>query len=181
MPEISSITRDPYAQSYPKGSSRTEKKDSEELADPEKKQVKELKERDAEVKSHEMSHIAAGGQCVRGGASFEFQCGPDGKRYAIGGEVSIDTSPVKGDPASTIQKMQTVKRAALAPAKPSGQDRAVAASASAIEAQAKQALSAQKSESLQKDDKKIETGKQYGRNGKAHSIDKNKTSINIEG
>ena len=38
-----------------------------------------------------------------GGASYEYDNGPDGKRYAVGGEVSIDTSTVSGDPQATIQ------------------------------------------------------------------------------
>lgn len=110
------------------------------LSEEEQLEVKELKRRDAEVKAHEMAHVAAGGQYVRGGASFEYQTGPDGKRYAVGGEVSIDTSPISGNPKATIRKMQAVKRAALAPAQPSGQDRAVAAAASQAEAQARQQL-----------------------------------------
>jgi hypothetical protein len=116
----------------------------QELTDEEKKQVKELKNRDQEVKSHEAAHIAAGGAYVRGGASYSYQSGPDGRRYAVGGEVSIDTSPVSDDPKATITKMQTVKRAALAPAEPSGQDRSVAAQAGAAEAAAQKELLEQK-------------------------------------
>jgi hypothetical protein len=85
-----------------------------------------------------MAHIAAGGQYVRGGANFEYQTGPDGKRYAVGGEVSIDTSGVSGDPDATMRKMQVVRKAALAPAKTSAQDRSVAASASHKQNKAKQ-------------------------------------------
>ncbi len=116
------------------------REDRSELTKEEELAVKELKRRDAEVKAHEMAHLGAGGQYVRGGASFEYQTGPDGRRYAVGGEVSIDTSPVAGDPKATIRKMQTVRRAALAPAQPSGQDRSVAAAASQAEAQARQEL-----------------------------------------
>ena len=47
------------------------------------------------------------------------------KRYAIGGEVQIDTSKEK-TPQETIRKMQIVIRAALAPAEPSSQDLKVA-------------------------------------------------------
>ena len=68
---------------------------------------------------------------MRGGATYEFETGPDGRRYAVGGEVPIDTSPVAGDPRATIRKMQVVRAAALAPAQPSGADRAIAAKASA--------------------------------------------------
>jgi len=102
--------------------------------------VTELERRDQEVRAHEAAHAAAGGQYVRGGATFQYQKGPDGKMYAVGGEVSIDTSPVKDNPQATISKMETVKRAALAPASPSGQDRSVASAASAAEAQARQEL-----------------------------------------
>ncbi len=77
-----------------------------------------------------MAHIAAGGPYVRGGAHFEYETGPDGRRYAVGGEVSIDTSQ-EMDPRATLQKMRTVQRAALAPAHPSQQDRRVAAQAAA--------------------------------------------------
>jgi hypothetical protein len=110
-----------------------------ELSAEEKKQVVDLKKRDREVKAHEAAHMAAGGGYVRGGASYSYQTGPDGKRYAVGGEVSIDTS-AEDDPNATIRKMQTVRSAALAPANPSGQDRSVAAAASAMEAKARQQL-----------------------------------------
>jgi hypothetical protein len=113
------------------------------LTEDERRQVEKLKKRDAEVKAHEAAHVASGGQYVRGGASYEYQTGPDGKKYAVGGEVSIDTSPVSDDPQSTITKMQTVKRAALAPAQPSGQDEAVAAQASAAMMKAQQELTKQ--------------------------------------
>ena len=72
---------------------------------------------------------------MRGGAHFQYKRGPDGRRYAVAGEVSIDTSPEK-DPRATLQKMRTVERAALAPAHPSPQDRRVAAQAAAKAIQA---------------------------------------------
>lgn len=111
-----------------------------ELSQEELKQIAELKSRDQEVRAHERAHMMVGGSLVRKGASYQYQTGPDGQRYAVGGEVSIDTSAVSGDPSATIRKMQQVKRAALAPAEPSGQDRAVAASAAQTEAAARQEL-----------------------------------------
>jgi hypothetical protein len=111
-----------------------------ELTEEERRQVQKLKELDAKVKAHESAHVAAGGQYVRGGASYEYQTGPDGRKYAVGGEVSIDTSAIAGDPQATITKMLTVKRAAQAPADPSGQDNAVAAQASAAMMKAQQEL-----------------------------------------
>ncbi|MBN1980940.1 MAG: hypothetical protein JW795_05375 [Chitinivibrionales bacterium] len=98
----------------------------------EQQQIAELRARDREVRAHEQAHIAAGGSYVRGGAQYSYQTGPDGKQYAIGGEVSIDTSEVPNNPQATIAKMQLVRKAALAPANPSGQDKAVAAQAAQI-------------------------------------------------
>lgn len=102
--------------------------------------VNDLKKTDREVRAHEAAHVAAGGQYVSGGAQFEYETGPDGKRYAVGGEVSIDASEVPDDPEATIAKMQVVRRAALAPSEPSSQDRAVAAAASRKEAEARAEL-----------------------------------------
>ena len=120
--------------------SRTKPGGEETLSADEEKQVKELKERDQEVRRHEQAHKAAAGGLASGGPKFEYETGPDGRRYAVGGEVSIGTSPVAGDPQATIQKMQQVRAAALAPGEPSSQDRAVAAQARAAEQQARTEL-----------------------------------------
>lgn len=88
------------------------------------------------MKAHERAHIAAGAQHVQGGANYSYRIGPDGKMYAVGGEVSIDVSPVPGDPQATIEKAQAIQRAARAPAQPSAQDAAVAAQAASMEMQA---------------------------------------------
>jgi len=98
----------------------------------------EIDLRDAEVRAHENAHKAAAGQHARGGPTYEFERGPDGRRYAVGGEVQIDTSPAPNDPDATILKMRQVRRAALAPAEPSPQDRRVASEASQQEAAARQ-------------------------------------------
>jgi hypothetical protein len=111
----------------------------------EQARVRELTARDAEVRAHERAHAAAGGQYA-GSPSYEYQRGPDGRDYAIGGEVPIDTSPVAGDPKATIEKMEQVKAAATAPAEPSPQDRQVAAKAEAERQKAARELQAQKAE-----------------------------------
>ncbi len=111
-----------------------------ELPQDEQRQVDKLQERDREVRAHEAAHVAAAGGHAQGGAQFTYTRGPDGRLYASGGEVSIDTSAVAGDPQATLQKAQTVQRAALAPAEPSGQDRQVAAQAAAMAAQARQEM-----------------------------------------
>ncbi|MEM9177228.1 MAG: putative metalloprotease CJM1_0395 family protein [Myxococcota bacterium] len=109
-----------------------------ELTPEEQEEVTRLKKRDAEVRAHENAHKAAAGRHARGGPTYEYERGPDGRRYAVGGEVQIDTSPVPNDPDATILKMRQVRRAALAPAEPSPQDRRVASEAAQQEAAARQ-------------------------------------------
>lgn len=109
------------------------------LDEAELKELTELKARDREVRAHEAAHQAVGGQYA-GGMSFTYQRGPDGAQYAVGGEVSIDISPVNGNPQATIEKMRVVRAAAMAPAEPSGQDRAVAAQAMQVLLQAQSEL-----------------------------------------
>ncbi len=108
-----------------------------------------LKARDAQVRAHEQAHVAAAGGLATGGPKFTFQQGPDGKLYAVGGEVNIDTAPVPGDAEATIRKAQTIRAAALAPANPSAQDRAVAAAATQMEAAARRELQQEQTERLQ--------------------------------
>lgn len=100
-------------------------------------QLRKLKQRDAEVRAHERAHMAAAGGNAVGGPHYEYQKGPDGKQYAIGGHVDISLSSVDGDPEESEKNAQEVRRAALAPGQPSGQDRAVAAQAASMEAKAK--------------------------------------------
>lgn len=114
-------------------------------ASPEFRELEKLKQRDREVRAHELAHLAAAGQYAKGGANFTYKQGPDGQRYAVGGEVSIDTSAIPGDPEATIRKLQAVQRAALAPAEPSGQDHSVAAQAVSGLAQARVEASQQAS------------------------------------
>jgi hypothetical protein len=117
-----------------------------ELTPEEKKTVEELKKRDAEVKRHEQAHQAAAGKYARGAPKYEYETGPDGKQYAVDGEVEIDVSEIPGDPKATILKAIQIKRAALAPKDPSPQDRQVAAEAGQMEAKARRELAKQKQE-----------------------------------
>lgn len=112
-----------------------------ELTEQEREQVKELQARDREVRAHEQAHATAGGQYA-GAPEYEMEKGPDGRSYAVGGHVSISTSPIAGDPEATIAKMEVVKRAALAPVEPSGADRSVAADAESKRADARNELNA---------------------------------------
>jgi len=137
------------------------------LSDEEKAQVEKLKKRDQEVRAHEQAHKNAGGQYA-GSASYSYQVGPDGKRYAVGGEVSIDIAPIEGDPDATISKMNVIISAALAPAKPSSQDRRVAAQAAA-----------QRNKAQAEPDKNSETDNKPETNNKIETNNKTEANNNI--
>lgn len=92
------------------------------------REIDSLMKRDTQVRSHEQAHAAVGGIHV-GQPAFEFEKGPDGKRYAVEGEVQIDVSVVNGDPLATMAKMKQVYAAAMAPVDPSMADIRVAAEA----------------------------------------------------
>ncbi|VAW62114.1 hypothetical protein MNBD_GAMMA11-961 [hydrothermal vent metagenome] len=109
----------------------------------------QLRARDREVRSHEAAHAAAGGSLVRGGTSFTLQQGPDGRSYAIGGEVQLDVSPVENDPQATVIKSQRIQAAALAPAQPSAQDFKVAGNASQMAARARVEIAVERREETQ--------------------------------
>ncbi len=149
----------------------------EELTQEEQKIVEQLKARDREVKAHERAHQAAAGGLARGGPSYTYTTGPDGKRYAVGGEVQIDTSPVPDNPEATIRKAQTIRRAATAPAEPSAQDRSVAAAASKMEAQARQELAQEK---IEKTSEKEESSPALDFNSKPSKVSEERSNNNSE-
>ena len=98
--------------------------------------IRELAAIDRKVKAHEQAHASVGG-VYAGAPSFTYKTGPNGVRYAVGGEVPIDISAVPGNPEATLRKAEQVRRAALAPADPSPTDRRVAATAQAIATKAR--------------------------------------------
>lgn len=102
----------------------------------------ELSRIEDEVLAHEQAHMSAGGD-VAGSATYSYSVGPDGKRYITGGEVPI-SMPSSGDKEQMLSKLEQVKKAALAPAEPSGQDRSVAAEADAQAAKLRSEIAAEK-------------------------------------
>ena len=132
---ISTVNRSKGVAASP-ADGKTQQGKSDELSPEAAAQLAKLKQIDRQVRQHEQAHMAAAGGMVTSGASFTYQKGPDGVNYAVGGEVGISTAPGR-TPEETIQRAQTIRAAALAPADPSGQDRAVAAQAGQMEQQAR--------------------------------------------
>ncbi|MCG8609473.1 MAG: hypothetical protein MI864_02965 [Pseudomonadales bacterium] len=129
------------------GSPRNSDSSSQRFSEAELQVIEQLKVRDREVRLHEAQHQAVGGQYA-GSASFSYETGPNGVQYAVGGEVGISLSKVSGNPEATIAKMRTVRNAALAPAEPSSQDRAVAAQATQIILESQKEIALEKAEEL---------------------------------
>jgi len=139
---VNSISRSSTANSDDKKAEAEQKRQDEST-------LRQLRARDREVRAHEAAHVAAGGSLVRGGPSFTLQRGPDGRSYAVGGEVQLDTSTVANDPEATLRKSEQVRAAALAPAQPSPQDLRVAANANQMAARARIDIAVQRREEAQ--------------------------------
>jgi hypothetical protein len=124
----------------------------------EQQQIRELQARDREVRAHEQAHAAVGGQYA-GAPSYDFETGPDGRQYAVGGEVSIDVSEEE-TPEESLRKFQQVEAAALAPAEPSPQDFRVAAEARQGANEARAEIAQERTEALNGDGGTLPVGEQ---------------------
>jgi hypothetical protein len=131
------------------------------MTDAELDEIRKLQQRDIEVRTHEQAHKSAAGS-HGGSISLSFKQGPDGKRYAVEGEVPVDLSAIADDPEATVAKMQQIHRAALAPAEPSSADRRVAAKASQKAAKARKEIA----EASMKEDNPLKTEHDAGEDGK---------------
>lgn len=106
---------------------------------------RDLAERDREVRAHEQTHASVGGKYASA-PSYTYERGPDGRMYAVEGEVKIDTSPIPNDPQATLEKAEIIQRAALSVAEPSSADRAAAADARAMAIDARAEIMQQEDE-----------------------------------
>ncbi len=133
--EKSEPSQHPEAQQHKHDLKDADARIQRQVEQQQQKQIAQLAARDREVRAHEQAHAAVGG-IHAGPPQYSFERGPNGRSYAVSGEVQISTSPVPGDPQATIEKAEQVRRAALAPAQPSTQDRQVAAQATQMKLQA---------------------------------------------
>lgn len=115
------------------------------LTTAEQREVAVLQAIDSAVRAHEQAHIAAGRGVVTSGPNYTYTYGPDGKSYATGGEVGIDTSAEK-KPEANIDKGARIQAAALAPKDPSPQDYRVASIGSQLEARGRADLARERIE-----------------------------------
>lgn len=132
------------ADDAPDGSAAAATTGGKKLSPKEQAVVAKLEARDTAVRAHEAAHQAAASG-LGGAASFTYEEGPDGRRYAVGGEVPVSLEPGR-TPQETISNAETVRAAALAPSDPSAQDLAVAAQATQMEAAARQEMAQRRTE-----------------------------------
>lgn len=118
---------------------------SQQLSPDERAELAKLAARDREVRMHEAAHLATAGSFANG-VEYEYEMGPDGKLYAVGGKVKISV-PKGGSPEERLARARQLRAAASAPAEPSAQDMSVMAKASAMEAEALEDIAKERSES----------------------------------
>lgn len=106
-----------------------------ELSPAEKEEVARLQQRDAQVRQEENAHAGNAGD-LAGPISYVYQTGPDGRRYAVGGSVSIQASSASGDPGELRRIGARLHAAANAAVSPSAQDLAAARTGLRLYAQA---------------------------------------------
>ena len=147
-------------------SAKTEEKkslDGTQLDAGEKREVQSLRKRDAQVRRHEMAHKMAGGS-ITGQIVYEYESGPDGKRYASAGHISIDTS-TESTPEATLRKASSIRRAALAPSDPSPADRRVAGKAQRMASRARQDITEERQEAMAEQMERINNSLSSGDSG----------------
>lgn len=142
-----------------------------EMTEEERDTVAKLRKRDAQVRRHEQAHLTAAGQHALGGAKYTYQIGPDGVRYAIGGEVQVDLSPVQGDPEATLRKAQQLQQAALAPVDPSGADRNVAMAAAQVAQDARHEMIEDAQEEIEEKQKERSGKESSGKESSGKAVD----------
>lgn len=124
MEQYRKMNLDPLSSSYAI-------RDFSNLDSTDRVQVQRLATRDRYVRIHEMSHAAALGMYA-GRIHYNYEVGPDGKAYAVGGYTEVNTMPASNKELALAQA-RTIRRAAMAAGEASGGDRAAAAQASAME------------------------------------------------
>jgi hypothetical protein len=104
------------------------------LSPAEKAAVSRLQQRDQQVRQEEDAHAAVAGD-LAGPISYVYQLGPDGRSYAVGGSVGIQSSVASGRPEEARRQAGRIAAAANAATNPSAQDYAAARRAYALGSQ----------------------------------------------
>ncbi|MEA2017581.1 MAG: putative metalloprotease CJM1_0395 family protein [Campylobacterota bacterium] len=104
---------------YIEQGSPTEKYDDKSFA----RVLEKFKQADANIRSHEQIHASIGHTTAP--IAYTYQEGPDGKMYAVGGHVKLDTS-IPDDPKAAAFKLDMLQKAASGPIDSSAADNTIA-------------------------------------------------------
>lgn len=85
--------------------------------------LRRLQARDQRVRAHEQAHNLAGGGQVAPAVRYHYQTGPDGRRYAVGGQAHTPAGGGGSTAEQALDQSASLRRAAVAPTRPSYQDR----------------------------------------------------------
>lgn len=96
--------------------------------------VEALQRRDSAVRQEEQTHAAQAG-AFAGAPVYQYEVGPDDKRYAVSGEVPVHVKNPTGDAKQLERALAILSQAATAPAAPSAQDISVAQRATSLAGQ----------------------------------------------
>ena len=105
---------------YIEQSSGIDKYDEKDFA----KVLEKFKQTDTNIRSHEQIHASIGHTTAP--IAYTYQKGPDGKMYAVGGSVRLDTS-IPNDPKAAAFKLDMLQKAASGPTDSSAADNTIAA------------------------------------------------------
>jgi hypothetical protein len=83
--------------------------------------VRDLARQDEEVQRRAKRQYLIG-QPYAAHPEFWYVIGPRSRQYAVTGLTRFDAAMIEGDPAATLKKLQTLRRAALAPLAPTDED-----------------------------------------------------------
>lgn len=98
------------------------------LSAAERAHIAELLQRDGQVRQEENAHAAMAGSAA-GAIQYDYQRGPDGRMYAVGGSVPIHAENPSGDPVEQRRLAGKIAAAAMAAINPSAADYAAASTA----------------------------------------------------
>ncbi len=77
----------------------------------EQERIRDLEERDKQVRQREEAHVRAAGLLAQGGPKYRYEIGPDGKRYAVEGHTEIKVKEGR-TPEERLKNARQAERAA---------------------------------------------------------------------